>query len=46
MNVFLLMLAKVYIQHIKFNAYKLLQISEITYIKTQLFNPNNLTINY
>ncbi len=46
MNVFLLMLAKVYIQHIKFNAFKLQQISETLFIKTQLFTPNHLIVKY
>jgi hypothetical protein len=34
MNVFLLMLANVYIQHIKFNVYKVQKISVNTYMKT------------
>lgn len=38
MNVFLLMLAKVYIQHIKFNAFKLQQISEILFIKNTIIH--------
>lgn len=42
MNVFLLMLVKVYIQHIKFNLCKLQQISKNTYDKTQLFCANLL----
>ncbi len=42
MNVFLLMLVKVYIQHIKFNLCKLQQISKNTYDKTQQISTNYL----